>query len=491
MRIRSFFIYFFIFFERKSFFMQFLDDLWANVVKNMRQTYADCFIELWFNDLKLEVLNDTDAVLINNSDFKCKILNEKHLPTIKQYLEELLGYSVKVTILSRQNGEPDLSPYIEGNKEEDQKVEETSSEASFNDSDPDDLSFEQARNIFPPYHTQYTFDNFIVGNSNKFAYEACIAVCNNPATHFNPLFIYGQSGLGKTHLLYAINNQILSNNPKANIVYVKGEDFASQLIENISRKSNITFREKFKNKFRKTDFLLIDDIHFIAGKEATQEEIFHTFNALYDAGKQIIMTSDRPPKEIKTLEERLRTRFEDGLIVDIQPPDYELRTAIIKHKAKKMGVTFPADVLDYMAENLRNNIRQIEGAVKTLAAHSFLKGSKLDIDLAKECISVIVSNNEPVDVTIDRIMEKVTKKYNISEADLKGSKRNQEIATARHVCIYIIKNMTDLSLKKIGNIFSRDHSTVKSSLNKIETDIKENSLLEIEINELMSEISKN
>ncbi len=474
--------------------MQFLDDLWANVVKNMRQTYAEGFIELWFNDLKLEVLNNTDAVLVNSSDLKCKILNDKHLPTIKQYLEELIGYPVNVTILSRQNGDPDLTPYIEGRAAEktESKSEKitTVSELTFDESDTDDVTFEQASNIFPPYHTQYTFDNFIVGNSNKFAYEACISVCNNPATHFNPLFIYGQSGLGKTHLLYAINNFILSKNKKASIVYVKGEDFASQLIENISKKSNITFREKFKNKFRKTDFLLIDDIHFIAGKEATQEEIFHTFNALYDAGKQIIMTSDRPPKEIKTLEDRLRTRFEDGLIVDIQPPDYELRTAIIKDKAKKLGVTFPPEVLNYLSENLRNNIRQIEGAVKTLAAHSFLKGAKLDLDLAKECISVIVSNNEPVDVTIERIFEKVSKKYNISENDLKGSKRNQEVANARHICIYIIKNMTDLSLKKIGNIFSRDHSTVKSSLNKIETDIKENSVLEIEINELMEEIRK-
>jgi len=473
--------------------MQFLDDLWANVVKNLRQTYAEGFIELWFNDLKLEVLNDKYAVLVNNSDLKCKILTDKHLSTIKQYLEELVGYPVEVVILSRQNGDPDLTSYIEGKAPDDtEEKKETISTVSelATDDDTDDNPFEEASNIFPAYHTQYTFDNFIVGNSNKFAYEACIAVCNNPGTHFNPLFIYGQSGLGKTHLLYAINNRVLARNPNASIVYVKGEDFASQLIENISKKSPVTFREKFKNKFRKTDILLIDDIQFIAGKESTQEEIFHTFNALYDAGKQLIMTSDRPPKEIKTLEERLRSRFEDGLIVDIQPPDYELRSAIIKHKAKKLGITLPPDVLNYMSENLRNNIRQIEGAVKTLAAHSFLKGSKLDMDLARECVSVIVSNEEPVNVTIDRIIEKVTKNYGITEEDLKGTKRNQEIANARHVCIYIIKNMTDLSLKKIGNIFSRDHSTVKSSLNKIETDIKENSLLEIEINDLMAEISK-
>ena len=340
------------------------------------------------------------------------------------------------------------------------------------------------------FESEYTFDNFIVGNSNKFAYEACIAVCNNPATQFNPLFIYGQSGLGKTHLLYAINNMILEKTPKASIVYVKGEDFANQLIENLSRKSPVTFREKFRDKFRKTDILLIDDIQFIAGKESTQEEIFHTFNALYDAGKQIILTSDRPPKEIKTLEERLRTRFEGGLIVDIQPPDYELRTAIIKHKGKKLGISFEHNVLAYLADNLKSNIRQIEGAVKKLAAHAFLNGASIDIELVQECLSDVISRDIPVNVTIDKIIETVAREYGITESDLKGTKRNQEIAMARHVCIYIMKQMTSLSLKKIGDVFSRDHSTIKSSLNKIETDIKEDSLLEIKITELMDEIAQ-
>ena len=462
-----------------------------NAIKNMRQTYAEGFIELWLKDIKLEVLNDTYAVLITGSDLKCKIINEKHLPTIKQYLEELLGYSVNLVILSNQKGMPDLNQYIhpDDNSEQASSTETSTGLKENNEKDDDDNPFEQASDIFPSYHTQYTFDNFIVGNSNKFAYEACIAVANNLSTQFNPLFIHGGSGLGKTHLLYAINNQVLSKNPKANIIYVKGEDFANQLIENLSKKSPVSFREKFRDKFRKTDILLIDDIQFIAGKESTQEEIFHTFNALYDAGKQIILTSDRPPKEINTLEERLRTRFEGGLIVDIQPPDYELRSAIIKHKAKKLGFSLEPDVIKYLAENLKNNIRQIEGAVKTLAASSFLKGSKLELDYVKECVSDVVMKNEPINVTIDKIFDKVTKKYGISEKDLKGTKRNQEIASVRHITIYIIKNMTNLPLKKIGKIFSRDHSTVKSSLAKIEKDIKENSVLEITINELMDEIS--
>jgi len=479
--------------------MQFLDDLWNNVMKNARKTYAEGFIELWLDDMRLEVLNDTFAVLVNKSDLKCKILNERHLSTIKLYLEELVGYELNVVILSAQNGDPDLTPYIEGkikpeNSKENhdvQEIKETKEEKETQENiEIDDNPFEQASNIFPSYHTNYTFDNFIVGNSNKFAYEACIAVCNSPATQFNPLFIYGQSGLGKTHLLYAINNRILKNNPNASIVYVKGEDFANQLIENISKKSPVTFREKFRAKFRNTDILLIDDIHFIAGKESTQEEIFHTFNALYDAGKQIILTSDRPPKEIKTLEERLRTRFEGGLIVDIQPPDYELRMAILKHKAKKMDLEIDSSVLAYLAENLRSNIRQLEGAVKKLAAHSFLNGTNIDLQLAVNCTSDVLSGNEPINITIDRIFDKVTKKYNISEEDLKGKKRTKDIAKVRHICIYIIRKMTDLSLPSIGKIFSRDHTTIISSLDNIETDIKENSLLEIEINELINEIKE-
>ncbi len=469
--------------------MESLNDLWAVVLENIKKTYSEVFVTLWLNDIRLEVLNDKYAVLVNSSDLKCKFLTDHHIPIIKQHFEQVIGYSVKIVILSAQNGEPDLTPYIEGKVLEEPLEEKKQTSTAFESNNKtDDNPFEQASQKFPSYHTNYTFDNFIVGNSNKFAYEACIAVCDSPATQFNPLFIYGQSGLGKTHLLYAINNRILKNNPNANIIYVKGEDFANQLIENLSRKSPLTFREKFRDKFRKTDILLIDDIHFIAGKESTQEEIFHTFNALYEEGKQIILTSDRPPKEIKTLEERLRTRFEGGLIADIQPPDYELRTAILKHKAEKMGIHLDADVLDLLAENLRNNIRQLEGAVKKIVAHSFLNGTKITLDLAMSCISDVLSGNEPVNITIDRIFDKVTKKYNITEEELKGRKRQREIARVRHICIYIMRKMTDLSLPAIGKIFSRDHSTIISSLDTIETEIKESSLLEIEINELINEI---
>ncbi len=474
--------------------MEFLNDVWENVKKNLREIYSDSFIELWFSDMKLEVLNNTDAVFVNGSDLKAKILTDKHLSNIKQAMEDILGYEITVTILSAQNGQPNLMPYIDGTaannrKQTSSEPTEEVSKLSPSAEKIDIGEFEQARNVFPPNHSNYTFDDFIVGNSNKFAYEACIAVCNSLATQFNPLFIYGPSGLGKTHLLYSINNYVLQKNPKANIVYVKGEEFSNQLIENISNKSPVAFREKFRDVFRKTDILLMDDIQFIAGKEASQEETFHTFNALYDAGKQIILTSDRPPKDISKLEERLRTRFEGGLIVDIQPPDFELRVAVIKAKAKNLGVTLDNDVMYFLAENLRNNIRQLEGAVKTLAAHSFLKGTKIDIELASSCINEITLKNVPVNVTIDRIFEKVSRKYNLSVEEIKGERRNHDIIRARHISIYIIKKLTGLSLGKIGDIFSRDHSTIKSSLNKTEKEIREDSLLEIEINDIIEEIS--
>lgn len=471
--------------------MQSLNDLWALVLDSLRKTYSETFVTLWFDDLRLEVLNDAYAVLVGSSDFKCAFLKNRHLPAIKEHIENLIGYPVNVVILSEEKGKADLSFYIEGKKAEEEKPSRPRLEIFEEKEDTRDDLMIPASEKFPSYHTEYTFDNFIVGNSNKFVYEACIAVCNSPATNFNPLFIYGQSGLGKTHLLYAINNRMLKKNPDTKILYVRGEDFANQLISMIHNKSSITFRDKFKEKFRTTDILLIDDIHFIAGKESIQEEIFHTFNALYEEGKQLIMTSDRPPREINRLEERIRSRFEGGLIADIQPPDYELRAAIIAHKAEAMGIKLSPDVIDLMAENLRSNIRQIEGAVKKLAAHSFLNGAEITPEFAKECISDLISDNNEKKVTPDKIIDFVSQKYGVSERDIKSKNRTQNIARARHVCIYIIRKMTDLSYPNIGKILQRDSSTVISAYNSIEGQIKESSLLEIEIGELMDEIRRN
>ena len=337
----------------------------------------------------------------------------------------------------------------------------------------------------PPCNFEYTFENFIVGGSNKFAHAACYAVARTPAASYNPLFIYGPSGLGKTHLLYAITNELKKTNPGIRIIYIKGDDFTNQMIESLSKHE----MSKFHEKYRCCDVLLIDDIQFIAGKVATQEEFFHTFNTLYEENKQIILTSDRPPREIKTLEDRLKTRFEWGLIADIQPPDLELRIAIIKKKAEQVHINIEEDVLTFLAENLRSNIRQLEGAIKKLAALSFLSGMSINIETAQGCISELLGGAEPVNVTIDKIFAAVYKKYGIPKEDIVSQKRNKEIAFARHVVCYLIKDVTEMSLPNIGQVLDRHHSTVISSIDAVNRKLITDKGFELEIKALKKEVT--
>ena len=315
-------------------------------------------------------------------------------------------------------------------------------------------------------------------------YAACTSVAKNPAHSYNPLFIYGPSGLGKTHLLYAITNEIHKNHPDYNIIYVKGEEFTNQMIESIGRGLTAQFRERY----RKADVLLIDDIHFIAGKDSTQEEFFHTFNDLHEHKKQIILTSDRPAKDIQKLEERLRTRFEWGLSADIQPPDFELRIAIMKKKAEALGKDFSNEVLNFLAEKLTSNIRQMEGAIKKIIAYNFLSGEEITIPLVQKCISDLLVNSGPVKVTPEKIVEKVAGKYGVSTDDIYSKKKSGAISNARHISIYLMRRLADLSYPQIGKVLNRDHTTVMASYKIIDTEIKNNSTLEIEINELIKEI---
>ena len=302
---------------------------------------------------------------------------------------------------------------------------------------------------------------------------------------YNPRFIYGPSGLGKTHLMSAVVNEIRRKKKDLRVVYIKGDEFTNQLIESLSKQE----MNKFRDRYRNCDILLIDDIQFIAGKNSTQEEFFHTFNALYEEHKQIILSSDRPPKDIQTLEERLKTRFEWGLIADIQPPDLELRVAIIKKKAEQISVELSDEVLSFLAENLRSNIRQIEGAVKKLSALSFLKGEKITMETAKSCLSELLGGAEPINVTVDKIFTAVFKKYGIKKEDIIGQKRNKDIANARHISIYLIRAITEMSLPNIGKIFNRDHSTVLTSYEKIEKRVFSDPVFNIEIMELSREIT--
>ncbi len=331
----------------------------------------------------------------------------------------------------------------------------------------------------PNCYPSYTFENFIVGNSNRFAYQYAMQASIYPAQQYNPLYIYGSPGLGKTHLLYAITNEVLRLHPTFNIIYVKGEDFTNELVEALQKKTPLQFREKYRN----ADVLLMDDIQFIAGRDSTQEEFFHTYNALYETGKQIIMTSDKPPKDIKELEERLRSRFEGGPIVKIDPPDIELRTAIIKKKFELMKIDIPNEVVMYLSENLKDNIRQIEGVIKKMHAYCLMCNEKITLTLAEQSISDIIAVTSKIDGA--KIVNSAAEKYGIAADEILGKKRSKEIVWARHMSVYVMRKLADMSFNDIGKFFNRDHSTIMASVEKIEKEAEINPSVAKEIQELI------
>ncbi len=335
---------------------------------------------------------------------------------------------------------------------------------------------------------KYTFDSFVIGNSNRFAHAASLAVAESPSKAYNPLFIYGGVGLGKTHLMHAIGHYILNNNSKSKVVYVSSEKFTNELINSIKDDKNVEFR----NKYRNIDVLLIDDIQFIAGKERTQEEFFHTFNALYEANKQIILSSDRPPKEIPTLEDRLRSRFEWGLIADIQAPDFETRMAILKKKADVENLNIPNEVMAYIATQIKSNIRELEGALIRIVAFSSLTNKEISIDLAVEALKDIISSKQSKQVTIDLIQDVVANYYNLKVADLKSARRTRNIAFPRQIAMYLCRKLTDMSLPKIGEEFGgRDHTTVIHAYEKISTNLKQDESLQNVIGDLTKRLNQN
>ena len=456
-----------------------ISDIWKMVRDSFHSRLSRETVDLWFGELSVIAFENNTITLSTNSEFKLGIIKNRHLEDIKKGFCDLLGFDINVEIVF--NGKrADVQTVIE-------TLEKPTAPAS-NDQNNYIAEGAPKKKIAPNatgYTFEYTFDNFIIGASNEFAHAACVAVADRPATNYNPLFIYGPSGLGKTHLMHAIINQLKMNNPSINIIYVKGEDFTNQLVESLKTNTPHHFREKY----RKCDVLLIDDIQFIAGKESTQEEFFHTFNSLFEENKQIILTSDRPPRDIKTLEDRLLTRFEWGLIADIQPPDLELRIAIIKKKAEQVSIHLPDDVLMFLAENLRSNIRQIEGAIKKLGALIFLSGKELNMDLAKSCISELLGGAEPINVTVDKIFAAVFKKYGIKREDIVGERRNKDVAWARHVSIYLLREITDMSFPNIGKIFNRNHSTIMSSIDAVERKIQADNMFSLELDELKKEIT--
>ncbi len=456
-------------------YMDEIRGVWEMVKDSFREKLSETTINLWFGELEIISFLDDTITMATSSEFKFKIINEKYIEDIRAGFCKLLGFDVQVN-LTFSGSAVSAEKIFENNV----GLKPTS---SANTGKAYNSPILETTGL-PNYNFEYTFENFIVGSTNKFAHAACVAVANNPATNYNPLFIYGNSGLGKTHLLYATINRLKQNNSNINIIYTKGEDFTNQMIACLTSKT----MEDFRDKYRKCDVLLIDDIQFIAGKISTQEEFFHTFNALFEEKKQIILTSDRPPREIKTLEERLKSRFEWGLIADIEPPDLELRIAIIKKKAEQVSVSIPDEVLTFLGENLRSNIRQIEGAIKKLGALSFLSGKTITMEVARECIAELLDGAEPVSITVDKVFTAVFHKYGISKEDLVSPKRNKEIAIARHTSIYLIREMTEMSFPNIAKIYNRDHSTIITSYNTTYQKAHMDPVYAVEISDLKKEI---
>ena len=446
------------------------------VLSSLEEKLPHTVYQLWFSDLTLIELSEEHMEFSIPDEFKCTILNKRYIEVLKSTVKDIIGFDIKVQISA-------------GDLEEECREKENDPRAP---TPEDDEAMEIGMKIEgQSIVEEYTFENFIVGESNKFAHAACYAVAkgadSNEQAPYNPLFIYGPSGLGKTHLLFAITNEIKMSRPSVRIIYKKGEEFTNEMIACLKSGD----MQQFRFKYRTADVLLIDDIQFIAGKNAIQEEFFYTFNALYENKKQIILTSDRPPKEINPLEERLCTRFEWGLIADIQPPSEELRTAIIRQKADSLGITIPNDALAFLTNSLQKNIRQIEGAIKKIHAISRLASTPITLDLCRRAIADIVSGVEPAPVTVDRIFKVVAENYGVSVEDIKGQKRNAAIAMARHVSIYLIRQNTNMSLEDIGRKFERDHSTVISSLRRIEEEKKSNPATAAILEELSGKIKVN
>ncbi|MBS5874136.1 MAG: chromosomal replication initiator protein DnaA [Clostridiales bacterium] len=424
-------------------------EIWKSVQDYCKTQITEVAFNVWIAPLTLVRMDESTALLSIEDTFKKEIVAVKFNDLLSDAFEQVLGFPIRVEIVVTDE---------------------------VKDPEPAKVQSEEY---------EYTFETFIVGSSNKFAHAAAQAVAANPGGAYNPLFIYGNSGLGKTHLLNAICYEIRRSNPEADILYVRGEDFTNELITSIAEKKMIDFH----NKYRNVDVLLVDDVQFISGKIQTQEEFFHTFENLSQAGKQIVLTSDRPPKEILTLEDRLRTRFEWGLLADIQPPDLETRIAIVKRKAQLLDINLPDDVTEYIAQKLKTNIRQLEGAVKRMKAYHSIEGHPPTILLAQRAIKDILSDSQPVPVTVEKIIQEVARTYGITEEDIRSNKRDSTTSKARQAAMYIVREVTGLPMKAIGDEFGgRDHSTVLYTLTKIEKEMEKNPSLKATISDTIKNI---
>ena len=437
--------------------MNSLTDVWGNVLQQMSRQLAPTTINTWFDEVEVVTMEDSAFVLHCGNEFKKKTIEARFLSYIRDALRDLFSADFEIKILNDEQ----LSAYH-----------------GVAPDYPGDLNDSGA----------FTFETYVVGPSNKLAYAAAHAVSERPGVNYNPLFIYGDSGLGKTHLLYAIAHGLKKNHPDAKIVYIKGDDFTNELVASIREGKNAEFREKY----RQATLLLVDDVQFIAGKEQTQEEFFHTFNSLYEAGKQIVLTSDRPPREMTKLEDRLRTRFEWGLMVDVTPPDYETRLAIVKNKSAMLGVKLSDPVTDLIAENVTANVRQIEGTLNKILAYYDLMGSAMSQeDILRAIRDMIKKNNEYIP-TAQAVVNYICSTYHIDEEVLRGQSRGREVVTARQIAMYLMRRMICMNLVDIGKEFGdRDHTTVLHSLDKVEKQMRSDPAFAEMVKQITTNINAN
>lgn len=447
-----------------------IKELWNKILEIIKEELSPQVYNSWFSQTKVVKFEDNELILSAPGDF-CKEWLEKHYAGfIKDILKRTLGSDDNLIIKFKTDDQKFSTP-VPSTPHPEKKIKKSEN---------------MIKNDNLDLNPRYTFDSFVIGNDNRFAHAACLAVAQSPAKAYNPLFVYGVVGVGKTHLMQAIGNYIIQHNPKAKVLYISSEKFTNELINSIKDDRTVAFRDKYRN----VDILLIDDIQFLAGKERTQEEFFHTFNTLYESNKQIAITSDCPPKDITTLEERLRSRFEWGLTTDIQPPDFETRIAILRKKAQAENLNVPAEVIAFIAEKISSNIRQLEGALTKLVAFSTFNKKELSVSLAQNILKDIIPL-ENKKISIDQIQKSVADYYTIKVNSLLSKKRTKDVVLARQVAIYLSRELTDLSLTSIGGAFGgKDHTTIIHSCNKIKNKIKKDNNFKGIINNLILNIKK-
>ncbi len=429
--------------------MDSFSDVWKEVLALLQPQLTEVVFNMWIEPLEPVKLEGDTVVMLTNSDFKKKIILERFKDVIINGFEAVLGFPVELDII--------VSQPVPEKKDNDNETKGA-----------------------------FTFDNFIVGGSNKFAYSACYRVSNAPGAEYNPLLVYGRSGLGKTHLMLAIYEKLHQNFPDMAIIYITGEDFANELYHCIAEKNTEAFHEKYRN----VDVLLMDDIQFIQKKQAAQEEFFHTFNTLIQSNKQIVMTSDRPPKEMEILDDRLRTRFEMGLLADIQPPDIDTRMAIVKRKADECQLTLTPGVIEMMVSHVKSNVRQLEGCIKKLSAMKNLHDIDPTPEVVQGVLTEVVSTAKPVSEVVTMIIDAVSAEFRVEVADIKSEKRTANIILSRYVAMYIIREITGMPLKNIGEHFNKNHSTVVHAVTQIESKMEKDSSFRLTVKELIKNLEE-